>query len=265
MGHENVKKEGKEHPFKGGLFHTLSPLQAETVRKIILDNIDPVLNIVIQTQAGVFSDRAIRNSIQNEDKIYEVDFEKLRNMPTIFDITSTLELGFASNETIQTANSDILIIDEIAFKQGSQITKTQEYLIEYANGLKRELKTVGMPKNEIEDIMKKIVPNFRQYEKEYHAAAILTDMTGSGTFVRLIFQPLSEEEKNGKTMAEKIRLQEESMLGAQKCFTNITSNLAQLKRFYDDDKNLEKIDNLINVFNSIYPEVQEGLKKCLQE
>lgn len=279
IGHENLKDKIQEKEnldenqerFKGGIWSLLAPERAERVeeiRRIIIDNIDPVLDIIMNMREGVFTDRSLRNSVINGELIYEVDFEKLRNMPTVFDIASTLELGFSSNERNYVANEDIFLMNSIVYPRGSTISKTQRWIVEYANCIHEELqkvsKIVDFSQEEITEIMKNIIPDFKQYEKEYYASAILTNMTGSGTFVRLLYQPESQIDDNEQDKELKAKLKEESERGAHRCFTNLYATALELKRFYQDSKNMEKLDNLANLFYTAGLEIEEKLKEKLE-
>jgi len=271
VGNEDANKEFPE--FEGGLLSILPKNKVEEIRASIFENMDPILDIVANASSGIYTDRTLRNCLKTNRYIYEIDFETLRNMPTLFDVAGTIEMGFASNEQMHETNQDIYVNGELIYKKGSSITTTQKLLTKSITYLEEELTNVRLKACEYlgensnvsnfsaekqEEIISSIVPTFEQCEKEYYACAAVTDMIAFGTAIRFLFTQKADKGKEEETYKE------ENARLAYRCLANTQSNILQLKRFYTDESTHQKLDNLAGTFYSILPEVKQQLKKWHQ-
>lgn len=245
----------KDYPeFYGGLKTLLEKDQVQAVQQQIFDNIDVLLDIVTSAAPGVMTDRSLRNSLISEDgTVCTIDFETLRDLPTLFDIASTLEMGLADNYKNRIIESDVHVCGQKVYASGKKVSQTQYLLAVAAKNLEQELRTVGFDEGSVNKYMQDMVPEFREYEKQYYACAAVIDMIGFGVSVRNIFAP-------GKKDSE-INSGYHNAVNAGRFFKNCSSNILALKRFYSDTESLDKLDNLKSAFGSIEKPVLDKLEK----
>ena len=180
--------------FPGGLVALLS--DREIVVKYRLDflhNIDPILELVVNAPPGVYTDRTLRNFVGEG----LVDFETLRDSPTLLDLAMFGESGPGSNQELITPDSNLEFNGAVIHKAGDTVTRNQHNLWLYANNLSMSLKDIAEAihekyavKIEPKDLLKSALPNYSEDPAHtmavYNAGAFVCDCLGFGATMRYV-------------------------------------------------------------------------------